>query len=610
MSSQKFSIMHYPINFILQWIRMGDVVIPEIQRPFVWEPRQVRDLIDSLYRGYPIGYVIVWQNPNVRTKEGFISSGKKILIDGQQRLIALKSSLLGEEIINSEYEKVRIVIGFNPMERIFEVSNASIQKDKRWIHDISTLFSSVPNIYDVVNNYLKVNSDLRDDGINGKGVEAYISESIQLILNIVNTHVGVIELDPSLDIEEVTDIFVRINSSGKILSQADFAMTKMAVSEKFGGHIMRKCIDYFCNVVFDPEFFESIKKDSEFKDTEYFRKMEWLSRDTSDSIKVYIPSYSDILRVSFTYEFERGKLKDLVALLSGKDFKTGEYSEDIIETTLNRLRMSVLSFINETNFKNFVMIINSIGFVDNSLIPSVNALNFAYILYLKLKDMGIKSPKIQSIVSKWFVLSILKSRYSSSAESKFEQDINKIKNNLNYIDETISAELSDVFWGVGLVQNLETSNTKGPEFCTFIASQIKMNDCGFLSRTKVRELIKIIGDYHHIFPKDYLKNRGFNDKKKYNQIANLVVANSEINREISNKAPKIYFSELKQQCVTGQIKYKTVGITDSDELKENLIQNCIPLEVFNDDFDNDYENFLIERRKLIAQKIKKYFKTL
>ena len=117
---QKYSVNNFPVEIILNWYRSKEIAIPEIQRPFVWDSTKVRNLLDSLYQGYPIGYLIVWKNPNVKLKDGKSSEGKKILIDGQQRVMALITSVLSKEIINKEYKKQKIVISFNPQTEKFD----------------------------------------------------------------------------------------------------------------------------------------------------------------------------------------------------------------------------------------------------------------------------------------------------------------------------------------------------------------------------------------------------------------------------------------------------------------------------------------------------------
>lgn len=109
---QKYSVNQYLVSNLLNWVQSKEIAIPEIQRPFVWNSTNVRDLMDSLYRGYPIGYIIAWKNPDVRLKDGSISNGKKILIDGQQRITALRAAILGESIINKDYKEEKYTYRF------------------------------------------------------------------------------------------------------------------------------------------------------------------------------------------------------------------------------------------------------------------------------------------------------------------------------------------------------------------------------------------------------------------------------------------------------------------------------------------------------------------
>jgi len=595
---QKFSVNNQPIQTILAWIQSGEIAIPEIQRPFVWNATKVRDFIDSLFRGYPVGYLIAWQNPNVRLKDGTSSRGKKILIDGQQRIISLMAAILGEEIIDADYCKKRIIISFNPIDKIFEVSNPAIKKDRRWIFDISDVFSPQFRILDSMEQYHSLNPDITKDDI---------IESIDSLKGVLNIPIGLIELNPELKIDEVNEIFIRINSSGVILSQADFAMSKIAVGEKYGGNILRKAIDYFCHLVVKPEFYtQLVENDKEFSETEYFKKMEWLKNESDN---LYEPSYTAMLRVAFTYKFKRGKLQDLVSLLSGRDFETREYKEEIVEESFNTLKDGILDFMNENSFKKFVMILKSAGFIDSSLIRSQNAINFAYILYLTLRNKDISQEKIESLIRKWFVFSILTGRYSGSPETQFDVDIKRLykQDPEEYIYSIINSELSDSYWNNELPQQMNTSVASSPEFNIFLAAQVKMNDRGFLSKDiTVRDMVSLKGDVHHIFPRGYLKTQGYN-RGMYNQIANYVMTQSEINIAIGNKSPKEYFGELLNQCETGVLKYG--AINKLDELNENLKIHCIPLSIF-DELANNYEKFLEERRKLIAQKIKEYFNTL
>ncbi|NLU32951.1 MAG: DUF262 domain-containing protein [Clostridiaceae bacterium] len=598
MKLQKYSVNQHLIETVLSWIKAGEIAIPEMQRPFVWDAAKVRDLLDSLYQGYPIGYLIAWKNPNVRLKDGSSSEGKKILIDGQQRVTALNAALLGEYVINSDYNRVKIRIAFHPIEQKFEVSNTFIEKDTRWIPDISQLFSKNESIFKIVSKYCENNPDTDFETV---------YERIEYLRSIIQKQIGFIELSSDLDIETVTEIFIRINSKGVVLSQADFAMSKIASNETYSGSMLRKCIDYFCHMAVAPEFYNHIVEyDKEFADTVYFQKMSWLKNENDD---LYDPNYTDLLRVAFTSEFHRGRLADLVSLLSGRNFETRTYEENIAEESFKRLEKGILNFINENNFKKFVMIIKSAGFIASHMIRSQNALNFAYIVYLTLRSNGFNQALIESYVRKWFVLSILTGRYSGSPETMFDLDIRNIasRNFGEYLQGVESAELSDAFWDVALVQGLETATASSPLFNVFLAAQVRNNDKGFLSRDiTVKDLISHLGDIHHIFPRDYLKKNGLK-KSQYNQVANYVYMQSEINIKIGNKAPEVYFQELLRQCDGFGLKYG--GISDRATLEENLRMNCIPSSVFNMNVNN-YHEFLEQRRLLMAKKIREYYYSL
>lgn len=598
MKTQKYAVNQHLIETILSWVRSGEIAIPEIQRPFVWDASKVRDLMDSLYQGFPIGYVIAWRNPNIRLKDGSLSEGKKILIDGQQRVTALKAAILGDYVVNKRYEQVKIKIAFHPIEERFEVQNPAILKDKSWLPDISEYFTSGTNSFHIINEYL---------GKNPEADQQKVIESVGNLFNLTRKQIGLIELDSELDIETVTEIFIRINSQGVVLSQADFAMSKIAANESYGGQHLRKAIDYFCHLAVAPEFYQHIKdNDSDFAATEFFQKMVWL-REENDEL--FDPTYNDMLRVCFGTEFHRAKLGDLVSLLSGRNFETRTFEESIAAESFDRLKAGVLKFMNETHFKRFVMILKSAGFVLPEMIRSKNAINFAYMLYLMLRDKGESPSVIESYVKRWLVLSILTQRSSGSFESQFDFDIKQIAERPfgEYLAETESAVLSDAFWEVALPQQLTTSAVNSPYFFVFLAAQIVSNDKGFLSKDiSVRELVEHRGDVHHIFPKDLLKKNNL-QRGQYNQIANFVYMQSEINIQIGNKAPADYFGELLHQCSTGNLLYGSIN--DRKTLLHNMTSNCVPESVFTMSME-DFPTFLEERQKLMAQKIKRYYQAL
>ena len=603
MTGEKFTLLQYPISGILGLIETEQFVIPEIQRPFVWKRSQVRDLIDSLYNGYPTGYIITWKNPDVKTKDGGLSNGKHVLIDGQQRVTALMAAIAGREVLDEDFNLDRIKIAFNPLatdaSKRFAVQDASHLKDKKWIPDISVIFENGFDPFDFVPKYCADNPGVKPNDVN---------KAITELKGIANRQIGVIELDHSLEIDEVTEIFIRINSKGTALSQSDFVMSKMAADTDHGGNMLRKTVDYFCHLAAKPEFYSHMTHDKEFQASPYAAKIKWLAKDYDD---IYDPDYGDMLRVSFMHQFRRGKLADLVSLLSGRDFETKEYRDDIVDSSYQKLEKGIQNFINEYNFDQFIMAIKGAGFISNKLLNSAMTLDFAYTLYLMLlDDPTIPNAQIKRYVQKWFVMSTLTSRYIGSPETVMDRDMRSIaeKGFLNFLADVEASSLSDSFWNVTLPQNLETSSVNSPAFNTFIAAQINLNcNSMLMNGTKISDLITISGDVHHIFPRAYLKSNGVDNKTKYNQVANYIYLDTQVNKAISDDAPCVYFTRAKQQCETKEIVLG--NISDAELLASNLAENCIPSNIDTMDVSS-YDAFLLERRKMMAALIEKYYKGL
>jgi len=598
MSTQRYSVTPHPIETLLTWVKSGEIAIPEIQRPFVWEATKVRNLLDSLYQGYPVGYLIAWRNPTVKLKDGTSSAGKRILIDGQQRVTALMAALLGREVLTKDYETIRIRIAFHRQEERFEVSNPAIQKDVAWITDVSEVFSPEASLTELTDTYAEKNPAAE---------RKKVSRVLEKLRKIINNHVGVIELADDLDIETVTEIFIRVNSAGTELSQADFAMSKITVNETYGGNMLRKAIDYFCHLSVAPDFISKIEKgDKAFAASEFLPHMRWLT-DVNDDI--YDPTYTDMLRVAFTSEFRRGKLQDLVALVSGRNFETKQFEETVAEESFARLKKGVLAFINKTHFDRITMILRSAGFITSELIGGRNAVNFAYILYLRGRADNVPAADLERLVRRWYAMSILRGRYTGSPETAFDFDIRQIEARglVAYADSVIENELPATFWTGMLPQLMDTSSAQSPYFLAYQAAQVKLGDKGFLSRDiTVQDLLMNRSDVHHVFPKKHLKSQGL-ARGRYNQIANFVLAQSEINIAIGYKAPEKYFQELAEQCNGGAKKYG--GITNATDLKANLRMHCLPESLLDAQIPN-YDAFLEERRGLMALKIKQWFEVL
>ena len=438
MSTQRYSVTPHPIETLLTWIKSGEIAIPEIQRPFVWEATKVRNLLDSLYHGYPVGYLISWRNPTIKLKDGTPSAGKRILIDGQQRVTALMAALLGQEVLTKDYETVRIRIAFHPGEERFEVRNPAIAKDKAWIDDVTRIFDPDADLFELIEHY-------------------------------------------------------------------------------------------------------------------------------------------------------------------------AERNEDADRKTVGKVLQKVGKIVN--NLDRLTMILRSAGFLTSALIRSQNAVNFAYIIYLRGRAEGLPADDLERLVRRWYAMSILTGRYSGSPETAFDFDIRQIEAQglLNYAEAVIENELADTFWTGMLPQLMATSASTSPYFIAYKAAQARLGDKGFLSTDiTVRDLLLNRGDKHHVFPRKYLQGQGLS-RGRYNQIANFVIAQSEINIAIADKGPETYFAEIADQVNGGPKRYG--GILDREQMRENFTQNCLPASLL-EGVVPDYDDFLAERRRLMALRIKTWFEVL
>lgn len=607
MDKQKYNNYPLAISQILGLIEANDIAIPEIQRPFVWRRSQVRDLMDSLYKGYPTGYIIIWKNPSVKLKNGSLSEGKKVLIDGQQRITALMTAIAGKTIVFDDYSEGRVKIAFdpfaaiteNPDAELFAVQTPAHLKSKRWIPDIAEIFKSDFSSFKFIHQYVTDNPEMDEEALH---------RVLDSLKNLQHCNIGVIELDASLDIDIVTDIFIRINSKGTALSQGDFVMSKIAADEVHGGNTLRKVVDYFAHLCKDGTFYNKIKeKDVTFANSGYLNKLEWLKDDKET---VYDPECDDVLRVAFMHRCKRAKLADLVAMLSGRDFETREFKEEIVENTYQDLEAGINNVINGYNFSQFILAIRSAGFTSKKLVNSVMAIDFAYAVYLILQESKeVPVDEIKSLVQRWYVLSVLTGRYSASPESSFAKDIraigeNGVKATLKAIED---ATLSDNFWNIQLSQNLTFVSSINPTYQVFLAAQNFFKKDSLLSHIPVDELVNLGGDIHHIFPKQYLVDNGF-DKHEYNQVANYAYLDTPINIKIGKKAPKVYLIEALE-AIRGAEDTSFKSIKTEEEFIRNLEDNCIPLDVLEMDHTR-YAEFLEARRAKMTALIKQYYNSL
>jgi len=584
--AQVFKTTDYTIAKLIDDIEIGDIALPDIQRPFVWYKKisKVRDLFDSIYRGYPIGYLLFWENANRSDYKniGFEEKKRKIprflIIDGQQRLTALFAVMKNQEVLTPDYERKNIKIAFKPLDSTFKVGDAATDRDPEYIADLSSLWSGEGD-FAIISSFI---ANLKEKREISKDEEKTISSNIQSLININKYPLTALEIAPNLEEEIVSDIFVRINSQGVSLTQADFILTLLSVYWEEG----RKEIEQFC--------IDSRKipeKETRFSPFNYLIK----------------PDPDDMLRVLVGLTFHRAKMKDVYSIIRGRDMETGEFSEELRTQQFDKLKLNLPTILDNTNWQGFLKVLIGGGYKDEELISSKSAVLYSYIIYLIGKqNFNTQNHELQRIIGRWFVMSSLTGRYSSSPETAFEKDLNRIKEFnpdgfISGLEKIIGENLTNDFWDITLVGQMETSSARSPEANAFYAALNKLGSPVLFSRKLVGDLydpsLKIKKkrlEKHHIFPRNYLISKyGFDknkDKAKINQIANLTFLEFEDNIEISDDKPSEYFAMVQKRF-------------GENEIKEMLAQHAIP-ENF---YQLEYDDFLQKRRRLMTGIIKKAF---
>ncbi|MCI2031608.1 GmrSD restriction endonuclease domain-containing protein [Limosilactobacillus sp.] len=585
---KEYSVENITIDVILNWIKQGRIGLPEMQRPFVWPTSKVRDLIDSLYNGYPIGYIVTWKNPAVGLKDSLSANDKEIIIDGQQRLTALRAALNGDQVISQQYIAKRIKIAFKPSTGEFNTLNSAIEKDPLWINDISNIFSDTFSSYSYVTDNAKRLGMAPDE----------LSNILQNLLSIRQSAIGNIKLESNLSIEAVTDIFNRINSKGVSLSSADLAMSRLSADTVHGGNGLRKQIEYFVQLLNDPNLLRNIEKfDVDYAHTKEFNQVKWIANENNP---IYKPRYSDILHLILAISFNRGKLSDMVSLISGRNFEARNFSEKEMSLNYEKMKAGAALVFNKSNFQRYLMILRDMGMRNSGKLGLMGhgVLNFGYILFLYLsQNTKLTKAEIDSYLKRWIIMSALTGRYSGSSETVTESDLKMISRSerpTDALNEVLNREMNDSFWNNTLPSMLRVQSTQASSWRIFQMAQIYDQDTAWLAKDTLTETVMVEeGNVHHIFPQAYLRKNGYS-KGDINQIANYIWITQPKNLEISDKAPKDYLADKK--------------ITEfmSDE---NNRENAIPHELINYDF-RDYDEFLIKRRQLMARKMHEFYKSM
>lgn len=596
MRADNYKITQYSVSSILGYVENSQIAIPEIQRPFVWKGEEVRALIDSLYEGYPIGYLIVWQNSQVRVRNFGKGGTKKILIDGQQRVTALMAALLGKEVLDEQYQSHRIRIAFNPLagkgEERFAVCDTKHEEDSRWIPDISIFFRRDFSFRQFEKEYKEANPD--EDF-------TLLEESVDTLKEIVKHQVGVIELSFLLDIDVVSEIFIRINLQGKPLNQEDFVMSKISVNEQYGGDYIRNCIDYFCHLLREPSFYQVLQQnETEFFNSEYGKALTWCQNEEQS---LYIPSYADVLKVVLISYFGKTRIGDLVHLLSGRDgekkiFSKKEISKKVSEEAFEKLGAGVKAFVCEENFQGFQKALKKAGYSCSRLLYSQSVLNYCYAMYLLMYRQGIGEKERESLLSKWITMAMITGHYQSGGESTVQKDYANAQEEgfASYLAQIEELKLTDEFYNNILSEKFTSTTARTAPFLAYVATQCARGVHSLYSDVTIEELYKNKTESYQILPKAYLAKCGYKTREIYGQVANLTYISKETKGIIRKKSPVDYKEDLE----------KAIGI---EKIRTSLKENGLAETIFTAN-ETDVIQILDDRRRQMALEIRDFYKTL
>ncbi|HEY4035676.1 MAG TPA: DUF262 domain-containing protein [Ktedonobacteraceae bacterium] len=355
-----FKQVSYNLSALLHYIDNGDIALPDIQRPFVWNAIKVRELFDSMYQGFPVGSLLFWANAEANSartigiSEKIHKSPSLLVIDGQQRLTSLYAVFRGKAILNENYHETHIEIAFRPRDGKFEVADAAIRKDPEFIVNISELWTSGKGSFTLTNEFLKnleARRPLSDEE------REIISSNINRLINLQGYPFTALEIASEVDEEKVADIFVRINSEGIKLNQADFILTLLSVFWEEG----RKELEAFSRVS---------------------RRAPGHGSMPSPFNHFIEPSPDQLLRVSVALAFNRGRLRSVYQMLRGRDIDTEAFLPQRREEQFAQLQTAQATVLNLSYWHQFFNAILSAGFRSREWISSENTLLYAYAFYL------------------------------------------------------------------------------------------------------------------------------------------------------------------------------------------------------------------------------------
>jgi hypothetical protein len=574
----------YSLSTLIEEIRRGEIALPDIQRPFVWSTAKVRDLFDSMYKGFPVGYLLFWATGAESGARQIGVDGKQaaprlLIVDGQQRLTSLYAVLTAHKILREDYTESRISLAFRPSDARFEVSDAAIERSSDFLPSISVLWDAEGSRRQAVRSFLKRLGAHR--GALSDEEADRLEDAIDRLYDLRNYPFKVVELGPEVDEEQVAEVFVRINSEGVTLNQADFILTLMSV------------------------FWEKGRRQLE----EFSRACKQPSASGASPFNHFIqPQPDQLLRVGVALAFRRAVLKHVYSVLRGKDLDTGVITPKRRERQFETLREAQEYSLDLLNWHEYLKCLARAGFRSSRMISSQTAVVYSYALWLiGRRDYEVSRARLRDVMARWFFMAHTTSRYSGSPESTFENDLTRLRGVEHgdsdgfcaALDKTVSDTFTSDFWTITLPNELDSSAAKSPSLLAHLAALNVLDADVLFSRMKVRELLEPAValkkglDRHHLFPRAYLKRIGVSDTKQVNQIANMALLEWWENIDISDAAPADYWPEYERRM-------------DADRLAAQMHWHALPPGWH----EMLYPQFLDQRRRLMAAVVREAFQRL
>lgn len=589
MSNPIYDARTLTIGSVLDGVRTGRIGLPDLQRPFVWKNDKVRDLLDSMLRGYPIGYIMLWDSPaDMDGKSQQIGSNKKVyevpkslVIDGQQRLTALLAALYGVEVRDKSYRTRSIRIAYNPITCAFKNADASTDRDPRYISSVSDAFCAYHDM--ALPAFRQKFVDGLNESNEKKGeVPASIEQQYQIeaglneLLSLERYPVPTLEISAQADEEMVSDIFVRVNSQGQTLKQDDFIMTLLSVYEPG----MRGAIEKFCADSHVPA-----------KNTSY------------NALVEVTPTH--VIRTTVGVGFKRGRLRYAYQIMRGRDLETKVTSEAKREENFASFEDALAKVLDLNNWHAFINALGQAGYICAEQATSANAIAFCYAFYLIGKyEFRLDALAIRRLASRWFFASSITSFYVGSFETNFERQLNDVKQLSTaeeyeaYFEREIAAQLTDDFFRITMPISLDSNEAMGPAWQGFVAAQVILGAKALFGTAPLSQLLalgssgtKKAVDKHHIFPDNYLKLQGCISRRSNK--ANFTLIDYANNIFISDDNPALYVGHYRNEL-------------GEEEYERNCREHALPIG-----FENmEYEEFLEKRRRLMSQLAKTAFERL